>query len=146
LFPFFWRFEMKKFLRALLGLCVLGLFFVGFAAVVSGGAANDDDPEDRLCPNPYDPITGEFTGFSDYPVGPSRTVDFPAKLDKDGFIGPNETPIDLDGDGTPALPTWNSSHPRRSLAPEAPSIAAWSSSSSAAVTATPPAATRISSC
>jgi hypothetical protein len=95
---------VKQLFLLLLGLCVVGVMVLNGSNAPGGlGAANDDDPEDRLCPNPYDPLTGEFVGFSDYPInlGPSQTVDFPSKLDKDGFIGPDEIPIDLDGDGTP---------------------------------------------
>ena len=93
---------MRFLVYLLFVLSLPGLVILTAATAPGGaGAANDDDPEDRLCPNPYDPITGAFVGFSDYPIGPTQTVDFPAKLDKDGFIGPDETPIDLDGDGTP---------------------------------------------
>jgi len=83
------------------GLLFLLMMFVAGVAPGGSGAATDDDPVDRDCPNPYDPVTGEFIGFSQYPLGPGQTVDFPSKIDDDGYVGPDETPIDLDGDGIP---------------------------------------------
>jgi hypothetical protein len=73
-----------------------GFVFFSNASFVPGGGADDgggsSSAPSRDCPNPYNPLTGEFEGFSDYPIalGPTQTVDFPAKLDRDGFAGPDE--------------------------------------------------------
>jgi len=88
--------------------CLASVAWASGADLVKTGPFTRNEAPDRDCPNPYDPVTGQFVGFSEYQIdmGSSQGVFFPGRLEPgatgtDGWVGPDETPVDLDGDGTP---------------------------------------------
>ena len=101
---------MKRLLVAAIGLILVGLLILVWpSAAPAGGGFRTTPPDftrnqapDKTCPNPYDPVTGRFVGFSQYfiDLGPGQSQFFAGGLEPgasgtDKFVGPDEIPVDL---------------------------------------------------